>query len=333
MNKILLILLLNLLQNSYAFEIDKIDVESHPHNTFPSINIVIGDKSVEYYGMDSAQEGNLKFQKTSSQLKGEVTLSGYIFAKEFVESFRIPKTVGNKKKKNEFVKIFSENDPSKLIKLILSVDEKWRTAESPAELEKIIKAIEKDKTDDIPGGTSFFPTGFIELKSPKANNERYFIKLSDIDKTTMSLNPNKEKINLLKSITVYSFQNIQLGVNFGEIEKGSAEDLLISRLEKLNTSICTINCPLDFTKDLSELALNVGKVVSFEVVGNEKIENMDDFNKYVFAQQWCVLNNFSKACHEKKLDDEIEAMALNPIIKSLILKHHSKDELCNFLQK
>jgi hypothetical protein len=334
MIKIVLISFLSLLaQSSYSVEIDNLDIESHPQSSFPSINLSIGDKSVEYYGMDSAQEGNLKFVKQDTQLKGEVAISGYIFAKEFVESFRIPNTIANKKKKSEFVEIFNEKDPSKFLKVILSINEKWRTSETPEELEKIIKIIKKEKTPDSPDSTPFFPTGFIELKSPKGNNERYFINLADINKTNVTLTTDKSKINLLKSVTIYSFQNILSNLNFGDIEKDSVEDKLFKRLENLNFSICSFDCPIDFTKDLSSLALKVGKIVTFQVLGDNSIENMDDFNKYLMAQQWCVLNNFSESCHVKALDDEINDLALNPIIKGLIQKHNSAVGLCKFLQK
>lgn len=330
---ILLIRILLTTSISYSFEIDKNDIEAYPQSSFPAIAIEINDQSLSYYGMDSSQEQKLRYAEQSTRLKGEIPLSGYIFAKEFVESFKFPNTIGNKKSRSEFLRIFSEKNPGKLVDFILSVNEKKRTAENAQEIELLQQLIEKEQTSDDPNTTAFFSTGYIELKSPEDNNERYFIKISDVNKKTMTLNSNKTHINILKSVTVYSFQNILSSLNFGDIERDSPEDKLYKRLETLNLSICSFDCPLNFTRDLSEMALNVGKIVSFEVVGNSKIENMDDFNKYVFAQQWCVLNNFSKACHVPKLDDEIKNLSQNKIILELIQRHNGHDELCKFIQK
>ncbi len=283
--------------------------------------------------MDSSQMEELKFLKEKSSLKGEVALSGYIFSKEFVESFRIPKTLANKKTSLEFVKIFSEKNPVKLVDFLLSVNEKKRTAQNDQELAMLAKLIKKNGTEDDVGSTPYFSTGYIELHSPKENNERYFIKISDINKKNISVNSNKTKIKLLKAISVYSFQNILSSLNLGGIEKESEEGKLFDRLEKLSFSICGLDCPLDFTKDLSQFALNVGKIVNFEVVGNTKIENLDDFDKYVLAQQWCVLKNFSNACHVKELDQELVQLSESQIMKGLIKKHKTSDGLCKFLQK
>ena len=82
-----------------AQDIDRIDVENHPLDSFPQLTLTIGELKVPFYGMDSRQEAELKFIKeTTLELSSEVPLSGYIFSKEFVESFRISKTMGNKKK-------------------------------------------------------------------------------------------------------------------------------------------------------------------------------------------------------------------------------------------
>ncbi|MDD4972964.1 MAG: hypothetical protein PHY93_01365 [Bacteriovorax sp.] len=331
--KFLILISLFLSFSAYSFEVDKIDIENHPQSSFPTILVTIGNKTAPYYGMDSSQDEDLKFMKESSQVKGEIPLSGYIFAKEFVESFRLSNLVSNKKEKIEFVKIFEEKNVGKMVDFILSVDEKKRPAKTEKELKVILNLIKQKKSDELPEEVAIFSTGYIELKSPKGNNERYFIKVTDVNKETMTLNNNKTKINLLKSITIYSFQNILSGLNFGEIEKGSVEDQLFNKLESLNLSICGLNCPLTFTTDLSSLALNVGKIVNFEVVGNSKIENMDDFNKYVLAQQWCVLNNFSNACHVPELDSELLNMSKNKIISELITKHGSYEKMCKFLQK
>jgi hypothetical protein len=309
--KFLILISLLISISAYSFEVDKIDIENHPQSSFPTISLTIGDETVPYYGMDSSQVEDLKFRKENTQIKGEIPLSGYIFAKEFVESFRIPNLLENKK--IEFVKVFDEKNVGNLVAFILSTDK-------------------LNKLDKLAGKIAMFSTGYIELKSPKGNNERYFIKISDVNKSTMTLNRNKTKINLLKSITIYSFQNILGSLNFGDIEKDSVEDQLYNRLEALNLSVCGLDCPLDFTIDLSSLALNVGRIVSFEVVGNSKIENMDDFNKYVLAQQWCILNNFSQACHVSKLDNELFEMSNNTIIQELITKHGSAEKMCKFLQ-
>lgn len=330
--KILVLISLLLSFSSYSFEVDKIDIENHPQSSFPSISLTIGDRSVTYYGMDSSQEGDLKFMKEAVQLKGEVPLSGYIFAKEFVESFRLANLASNKKEKSEFIKIFEEKDSGKLVDFILSVNEKKRNALTDDELKIASKIIEKKKSDESPEEIAIFSTGYIEIKSPKGNSERYFIKVDDVNKNNMSLNDKKTKINLLKSITIYSFQNILSGLNWGDIEKGSQEEQLFNKLETLNFKICSFDCPLTFTKDLSSLALGVGKIVTFEVVGNSKIENMDDFNKYVLAQQWCVLNNFSNACHVPELDKELLSTSKNKIISGLIQKHGSAEKMCKFLQ-
>lgn len=283
--------------------------------------------------MDSSQEGDLKFRREGVQLKGEIPLSGYIFSKEFVESFRLSSLASNKKESSEFIKIFEEKDTGNLVDFILSVNEKKRTALSDEELKLASKIIQKKKSDESPEEIAVFSTGYIEIKSPKGNNERYFIKIGDVDKKNMILNDKKTKINLLKSITVYSFQNISTGLNWGDIEKGSPEEQLFNKLEALNSKVCVFDCPLTFTRDLSALALTVGKTVIFEVVGNSKIENMDDFNKYVLAQQWCVLNNFSNACHVPELDKELLNMSTNKIIGELIKKHGSVEKMCKFLQK
>lgn len=331
--KILNFILLVLSFSTHSFEVDKIDIENHPQTSFPSISLTIGDKTVAYYGMDSSKQGDLKFKKEGVQLKGEIPLNGYIFSKEFVESFRLSNLASNKKESHEFVKIFEEKDTGKLVDFILSVNEKKRTALSEEELKIASKIIDKKKSDESPDEISIFSTGYIEIKSPKGNNERYFIKMGDVDKKNMILNDKKTKINLLKSITVYSFQNISTGLNWGDIEKDSLEEQLSNKLEALNSNVCAFDCPLTFTKDLSALALMVGKTVTFEVVGNGKIENMDDFNKYVLAQQWCVLNNFSNACHVPELDKELLSTSKNKIISDLIKKHGSAEKMCKFLQK
>ena len=106
--KLLLLMSFILTFSAYSFEVDKMDIENHPQSSFPEISISIGNKSTSYYGMDSSKAGNLRFIKESSQIKGEVPLSGYIFAKEFVESFRLSELAGNKKDKSEFIKIFEE---------------------------------------------------------------------------------------------------------------------------------------------------------------------------------------------------------------------------------
>ena len=172
----------------YSFEVDKIDIENHPQPSFPSISLTIGDKTVAYYGMDSSQEGDLKFMKETAQLKGEVPLNGYIFAKEFVESFRLSNLASNKKDKSEFIKIFEEKDTGKLVDFILSVNEKKRSALSDEELKIASKIIKQKKSDESPEEIAIFSTGFIEIKSPKANNERYFIKVEDVNKKNMILN-------------------------------------------------------------------------------------------------------------------------------------------------
>lgn len=220
-----------------------------------------------------------------------------------------------------------------MIDFILSVDEKKRPAQNVKELDLVSKLIKQKKSDELPEEVAIFSSGYIEIKSPKGNNERYFIKITDVNKKTMTLNNNKTKINLLKSVAIYSFQNILSGLNFGDIEKGSSEDQLYNKLEALNLSVCGLDCPLTFTTDLSSLALDLGKIVNFEVVGNSKIENMDDFNKYILAQQWCVLNNFSNACHVPELDNEVLNMRKNKIIIELITKHGSAEKMCKFLQK
>lgn len=316
-----------------AQEIDRIDIENHPLSSFSPIKVSIGDQNVIYYGMDSSQSGNLKFIRVQDEfLKGEIELSGYIFSKEFVESFRIPNTLASKKSKSEIVKIFSEKNPAKLLDYLMSVNEKKRTPENEKELALLSKLIKEKGFEDDAESTPYFSTGYIELKSPKENNERYFVKISDFKKENLKINPTKTKINLLKAISVYSFQNILTGLNFGDIEKGSQADTLSGQLENVNNSLCGLECPLDFSKDLSQFALNVGKIVSFEVVGNEKIENMDDFNKYVLAQQWCVLKNFSNACFEKNLNSELIKMSQNEIMNELTKRHKSSEELCRFLQ-
>ena len=88
MNLLILISLL-LSFSAYSFEVDKIDIENHPQSSFPTISVTIGNKTAPYYGMDSSQDDDLKFMKESAQIKDESTLSGYIFAKEFVESFSL----------------------------------------------------------------------------------------------------------------------------------------------------------------------------------------------------------------------------------------------------
>lgn len=328
---ILISLLLSFSANS--FEVDKIDIENHPQSSFPGISVTIGNKTVPYYGMDSSQTGDLKFMKENTQLTGEVLLSGYIFAKEFVESFRLSSLAGNKKEKAEFIKIFEEKDAGKLVDFLLSVNEKKRTAENGEELKFASKLIQQKKSDEAPEEIAIFSTGYIEIKSPKGNSERYFIKVDDVNKKNMSMNDNKTKINLLKSITVYSFQNVLSGLNWGDIDKGSQEEQLYNKLETINSAVCSFDCPLTAAKDLSSLALNVGKIVSFEVVGNSKIENMDDFNKYVLAQQWCLLYNFSNACHVPALDKELASMSQNKIISELVMKHGSAEKMCKFLQQ
>ncbi len=317
----------------FSFEVDRIDIENHPQSSFPAISVTIENKTVQYYGMDNSQADDLKFIKASDQLKGEIPLSGYIFAKEFVDSFRHLNLVSNKKDKSEFIKIFEEKNVGKMVDFILTINEKKRTAKTEKEQQLVLKLLEQKKSDELSHEIAIFPTGYIELKSPMGNDERYFIKITDVNKETMTLNSARTKINLLKSVTIYSFQNLLSGLNFGDIEKGSAEDLLYNKLEALNLSICGINCPLSFTADLSLLAMNVGKIVSFEVVGNSKIENMDDFNKYVLAQQWCVLNNFTNACHVSDLENDLLGMSKNKIISELITKHGSADKMCKFLQK
>lgn len=322
-----------LLASVNAQEIDRIDIESHPLNSFSTIKVSIGDQNVIYYGMDSSQSGNLKFIEVQDEfLKGEIELSGYIFSKEFVESFRIPNTLANKKSKREFVKMFSEKNPVKLLDYLMSINEKKRTPENEKEMALLAKLIKEKEFEDDAISTPYFSTGYVELKSPKGNNERYFVKISDFKKENFKINPAKTKINLLKAISVYSFQNILAGVNFSDIEKGSQTDNFSGQLENLNNSLCGLECPLDFSKDLSQLALNVGKIVSFEVVGNEKIENMDDFNKYVLAQQWCVLKNFSNACFDKDLNNELIKMSQNETMNELTKRHKSSGELCRFLQ-
>lgn len=318
---------------SFGASLDVIDIENHPQEVFPSVSVTINNQSVDYYGMHSDRDQKIKYVKESETLKGEIPLSGYIFAKEFVESFRIPNTLANKKTKSEFVKIFAEQDAGKMVEFILSVNEKKRTAENDKELEFLEKLIKKQRTEDDAGTTPYFSTGYIELKSPKNNNERYFIKMSDLKKDSVKLNAKKTHLNLLKSVSVYSFQNILSGLNFGDIEKGSKEERLFNDLEKINNSICSIDCPLDFTKNLSEIALDIGKIVSFEVVGNSKIEDMDDFNKYVLAQQWCVLNSFSQGCHVESLDSEIKRLSNHKVISDLIKKHKGPAGLCTFLKK
>ena len=316
-----------------AQEIDRIDIETHPLNSFSTVKISIGDENVVYYGMDSSQSGNLKFIRVQDDfLKGEIELSGYIFSKEFVESFRIPNTLSNKKSKSEFVKIFSEKNPAKLLDYLMQVNEKKRTPENENELALLTKLINNKGFEDNAESTPYFSTGYIELKSPKGNNERYFVKISDFKKENLKINPAKTKINLLKAISVYSFQNILTGLNFGDIEKGSQADFFSGQLENLNNSLCGLECPLAFSKDLGQFALNVGKIISFEVVGNDKIENMDDFNKYVLAQQWCVLKNFSNACFDKDLNSELIKMSQNEIMNELTKRHKSSEELCRFLQ-
>ncbi len=335
MSKIILFTLIFL--NSFlikAQDLDKIDIENHPLDSFPQITLSTGEGKIAFYGMDSSLESDLMFIKESKlSLASEVPLSGYIFSKEFVESFRIPKTIANKKTNDEFVRIFAEKDPAKLVEFLMHVNEKKRTAQNDQELAMISKIIKSKKTDDDPSSTPFFSTGYVEIQSPKNNNERYFIKAADINKKNIKLNANKTRISLLKAITVYSFQNILSGLNEGGFEAGSPEEILSENLKKLNSSICGISCPLDFTVDLSQLALSVGKIVSFEVVGHSKIKNIDDFEKYVMAQQWCVLKNFANACHVKELDTEIENLANNKIIKDLISRHQNSGALCKFLQK
>jgi hypothetical protein len=310
-NFLFLLALLILPIFSAVAEIDKLDIENHPQSSFPAIRVEIDGKSAFYYGSDSSNTA-IKLVRSNSELKGEIPLSGYIFAKEFVDSFRISGAKGNKKTKEEFLKIFDEKNPGKLVAFILATNERRPSEES---------------------GETQFPSGYIELKSPRNNNERYFIKLSEVKNANMTLNADRTKINLLKSVTVYGFQNILSGLNFGDIEKGSDQDKLYSRLEKINLSVCSFDCPLDATKNLSGLALNVGKVVSFEVVGNDKIENMDDFNKYVLAQQWCLLNNFSTACHVPALDVELNSLTKNPVLAELLKKHQSFEKLCKFIQE
>ena len=63
-----------------------------------------------------------------------------------------------------------------------------------------------------------------------------------------------------------------------------------------------------------------------------KIKNMDDFNKYILAQQWCILKNFSNTCLEKDLNSELVKISQNEIMSELIKRHKSSEELCRFLQ-
>ncbi len=314
---------------SYGVEV--IDVENHPQDSFPKIVISVGDKKIEYYS--SGEPGDISFIKEEKTIKGELPLNGYIFAKEFVESFRIPNTIANKKTKAQFVQIFSENNPGKMVEFLMSVNEKKRTAETDAELEKIEKLIKQANTDDDPATTAYFSTGYIEIKDPGANNERYFIKASDISKQNMKLSADKTKIDLLKSVSVYSFQNVLSGLNFGDIEKGSQEERLYEKMEQVSLTICSTNCQTTPGKSLESFAMNTGKIVSFEVVGNSKIADMDDFNKYVLAQQWCLLKNFSNACSNDSFKSGVDELGRSLIIKGLIQKHGSPDKLCDFLKK
>lgn len=235
--------------------------------------------------------------------------------------------------RSDFVKIFSEKNPAKLIEYLMSVNEMKRTPENENELALLTKLIKEKGLEDEAISTPYFSTGYIELRSPKGNNERYFVRISDLKKENIKINSAKAKMNLLKAISVYSFQSILAGLNFGDIEKGSQGDFFSGQLESLNNSLCGLECQLDLTKDLSQLALNVGKIVSFEVVGNKKIENMDDFNKYVLAQQWCVLKIFSNACFNKDLDNELIKMSQNETMNELTKRHKSSGELCRFLQE
>lgn len=306
-------------------------MENYPQDSFPKIVISAGDKGLEYYS--SSESGDMKFVKEGRTIKGEVPLNGYIFAKEFVESFRIPNTVANKKNKSQFVQIFAENNPGKMIEFLMDVNEKKRAALSDAEMAKLEQIIKKAKTDDDPATTAYFSTGYIEIKAPNGTNERLFIKASDISKQNMKLTPDKTKIDLLKSVSVYSFQNVLSGLNFGEIGKGSNEEKLYEKMEQMNLSICSTNCSTSPGKRLELFAMNVGKIVNFEVVGNSKIENMDDFNKYILAQQWCLLKNFANGCSNNAFKKGTDDMGSSPILSTLIKKHGSFDKLCDFLKK
>ncbi|MBY0413060.1 MAG: hypothetical protein K2Q18_02790 [Bdellovibrionales bacterium] len=324
---------ISVIQVCHSFEVDNIDITNHPQSSFPIIKVTIGEKTVDYYGGDSAQ-GEMKFEKAENlKLEGEIPLSGYIFAKEFVESFRITKTIANKKTKSEFVKIFSEENPGKLVDFLLTVNEKKRNAESDSEIKLLTKKIAEANTEDIPTSTPYFSTGYIELRSPKGNNERYFVKISDVNKATMKLNPDKTKINMLKAITIYSFQNTLSSLNFGDIEKGSVEDQLYNDLERTNLSLCNVDCPFASLKSIGSMAMNVGKIVSFEAQANDKIENFDDFNKYVLAQQWCLLNEFNNSCKNQDIEVELQKLAGSKILSDLLIKHKTKEDLCKFLQK
>jgi hypothetical protein len=296
--KILTMITLACLYSGVLFSNEKevIDIENHPISQFPKISIMVAGKNIEYYGSTNTKEGAIEYIQEKGSISGEFPLSGYIFSKEFVESVRIPNTLANKKRMEEFIQLFKENDTVKIISFIQSVDERKRTAKNQKELDEITALIKKFGTDDDPGSTPYFSTGYIEIKPPNGTNERYFIKAADITKESVNISADKTKISLLKAMTIYSFQNVLSGLNFGNIEKGDKEDTLYNQLEKINSSLCGVNCAGGTTKDLAPFAVSVGQIVGFEVVGASKISDMDDFNKYILAQQFCLLDNFNKIC-------------------------------------
>lgn len=329
------LLLITFFISFHAFSSEKeiLDIENHPQNQFPQITILNKNKSIAYYASTFTDENAIEYVKEDKLLAGEVPLSGYIFSKAFVESVRIPNTVANRKSYKEFLQVFDEGDSAKMVEFLLIINDRKRTAANDKELDFISKQIQKRQTDDIPESTPYFSTGYVEIKSPDHSNGRYFIKAGDITKANIKLSIDKTKIELLKAITVYSFQNVLTGLNFGNIEKGSQEDLLYSNLEKINASLCSTNCNEGSIKKLGSFAATVGKIVSFEVVGASEISDMDDFNKYIFAQQFCLLQNFSQACSNDDLTKEIKSVASDSIIDSLIKKHGNLKNLCSFVMK
>jgi hypothetical protein len=254
--------------------------------SFSNLEIQIPNGKVETYvgyikDLGDPEKNPYIFKKTSHILKGLFYLNGYVFAKEFVESKKFP-NAKNKKMFDEYLKIFNEKNIGKMIEFLFSVNEL------------------KDQ---------FSPKGFIEISSIEDSRSRYFIKMADLKKEAMILNVDELKINILKATTAYAIKDKISGLNLGNIESGDSFDLLTKDLLNLTDSICGINCTASPMMNFGGIASQLGKILTFEVVGNGKIPE-DKYNEYVLLQQWCMLDLFSEGCRNSGLEELIYSLEL-----------------------
>ncbi len=289
------------------------DNESHPLETLSPLVIATGSGDSLYYHTVTINEETVPkklvfMKKKQLPPSGLIPISGYVIAKEFVEAHR---SNPDKKEKLKFYQALNEKNPQKLLSFFLDQAE--------------LKDSER----------KFLPTGFIEL-APVENSEgkeRIFVALKDLKKKDMKIDLNQAKIQILKSITVYSFQSLQTGVNFGQIEDGDEADKLSRALEEVSKTICGAHCENNDLNQIGEFAADIGNIVSTEMAGDSRLENLEESNDYIFAQQICTIESMNSVCGSKELTQSVDQLKSSALIIKLIKRHESFKNVCAFVTK